>query len=326
MTLKLRSTPFKRNRSREKNLGDVFHKTSTRLNWALTILFSPVLMAPSLFSQEIVLMFISISLCLGNLANLGYRIYQNDVSKTELFLTLTILPLFITAAYSLLPSALSIVSLLGAIALTNQLAIGVNSFFLLRNSIIPPILGWFKHIARQLGFEIHDQYYQNKPFDLQADACIVNSLYHKHFDHNLYEGPVEEDLKKLNQLLQILTDYINKYDEKIFGYMHYQQAINAVEGYISQLTVHGNADSSFAFIKQKLIYKEVKLHKLNQAKSVLSEENNHNWEHFKKYCEGVNKARYNKTPTLFHQQASELFDKEIQRQQAKMNRLSNCLP
>lgn len=330
MVLRLKNSPFKRNRSRESSIGDIFNKTSTHLNsilsLALTIFFTPVLIASSLFSQEIVLMLINISLCLGNLSNFGYRVYNNEVGKLELILSLGIMSVFFAGGLFLFPITLSTATLLGAIALTNQIAVGINLFFLLRNNIVPPALGWFKSLARKLGFEVHDQFYQVKPLDLDKDDCIVNALFLKHFGHSLYEGPIKQDLKKLNLLLTILVGYINKYDEQFLGDVNYQHAIEGIQGNITQLTLKGNADSSFTFIKQKIAYKKVKVNHLCKAKTELDNTNNLRWESFSKYIKGVTISKYTKNPGLFQQQASDLLSKEIQRQEDKLERLSSCLP
>lgn len=329
MILRLRKSPFKRNQHREKSIGDIFNNASSSLNsvmsLALTIFFTPALMATSLFSQEIVLMLINLSLCLGNLSNFGYRVYQKEVGTIELLVSLGLLTGVITAAYFLFPTVVSTASLLGMIALANQFAVGINLFFLLRNSIVPPIIGWFRSVGRAFGFDIQDQYYQIKPLDLKEDACIVNALMQKHFGHGFKEGPIEEDLKKLNQLLNILQGYINKYDEIILGGVKYNEVIKSIEGHIRQLTLKGSADSSFAFIRQKIAYKEVKVHRLQQAKSE-GQEDEENWQWLSKYCKGIDQSAYHRQPSMFHQKATELLDKEIERQQTKIDRLSGCLP
>ncbi len=329
MNLMLRKSPFKRNQHREKSIGDIFNNASSSLNsimsLALTIFFTPALMATSLFSQEIVLMLINLSLCLGNLSNFGYRVYKNEVGKIELLVSLGLLAGVIAGAYFLFPAVVSTASVLGIIALANQFAVGINLFFLLRNSIVPPIIGWFRSVGRTFGFDIQDKYYQIKPLDLKEDACIVNTLMQKHFGHNFREGPVEDDLKKLNQLLNILQGYINKYDEMVLGDVKHNEVIKAIEGHIRQLTLKGSADSSFSFIRQKIAYKEVKVHRLQQAKSE-GEKDDQNWQWLSKYCKGVDRSSYHRQPGLFHHKAIELLEKEIERQQTKIDRLSGCLP
>ncbi|WP_367606180.1 hypothetical protein [Legionella sp. W05-934-2] len=330
MGLDLRKSPFKRNRNREKNVGDIFNKASTSLNsvmsFAVTLFFTPALMASSLFSHEIILMLANISLCLGNITNFGYRIYQNDVGKVEIIVTLLFLAAFIAGSYFLFPTIISTSTLLGALALTNQLSVGVNLFFLLRNKIIPPILGVFRNIAKNLGFEMRDQYYRYKPLDSEEDESVVNALFLKHFNHSLYEGAVEDDLKKLNQLLQILTEYINDYDENMFGDINYKKSVSAIEGHIAKLTLEGNADSSYGFIRQKMAYKQTKIKRLEKAKSELDKSENHDWQHFSKFFKGIYQSTYEQERDNYHQKASQLFDKEIERQQTKINRLSSCLP
>lgn len=329
MNLRLRKSPFKRNQDREKNIGDIFNNASSSLNsvmsLTLTIFFTPALIATSLFSQEIVLMLINLSLCLGNLSNFVYRVYKKEVGTIELLVSLSMLAGVITAAYFLFPTIVSTASVLGIIALANQFAIGINLFFLFRNSIVPPIIGWFRSIGKALGFDVQDKYYQIKPLDLKEDACVVNALMQKHFGHGFKEGPIEDDLNKLNQLLNILQDYINKYDEIILGDVKYNEVIKTIEGHIRQITLKGNADSSFSFIRQKIAYKEVKVHRLQQAKSE-GAAGDQNWQWLSKYCKGVDQSSYQRQPSMFNQKAIELLDKEIERQQTKIDRLSGCLP
>ncbi|MCC5792355.1 MAG: hypothetical protein JJT82_07095 [Legionellaceae bacterium] len=329
MGLRLRKSPFTRNKRREKSIGDIFNKASSRLSsamsLALTIFFTPALMATSLFSQEIVLMLINLCLCLGNLSNFGYRVYQKEVGKIELAVTLCFLAGFIAGAYFLFPAIVSTGSWLAVVALANQFAAAVNLFFLLRNNIVPPIIGWFKYVGATLALDIQDTFHSIKPLDAQEDAYIVNALMQKHFHHSFREGPVEADLNKLNRLLKILENYTNKYHELVWRDTRYSEAIKAIEGHIRQLTLKGNADSSFSFIRQKIAYKEVKRHRLQQAQTELQAEDL-SWQQFSKYCKGIPAATYHSQPSLYRQKATSLLAQELKRQQAKIDQLSDCLP
>ena len=76
MPLKLNKTRFSRPRAREKDLGDIFNKTSSSITnlmpFIIPLFFAPALITTSLFSKEIILMLANISLVLGYVSNFAY--------------------------------------------------------------------------------------------------------------------------------------------------------------------------------------------------------------------------------------------------------------
>ena len=58
----------------------------------------------------------------------------------------------------------------------------------------------------------------------------------------MYQENHRIKLNKLNQLLNILQDYINKYDEIVLGDVKYNEVIKSIEGHIKQITLKGELD------------------------------------------------------------------------------------
>lgn len=330
MSLALRNTHFKRSHSREKSIGDIFNQASTGLNslksLALTLFFTPALIATSVFSQEIVLMLVNITLCFGNLTNFCYRIYKKDIGPTELVLTLLVMALFISGACLLFPSPFALTSALGILTLVNQVAVGINLFFLMKNSLIPPLMSILKQVSKQVGLDIQEQYIVVNNLTCKNDHSLVNVLMQQQFNHAIDHIDTPTDLKKVNTLLQILCDYYNKYEEAFLGEYYRQDEINTLKTYITQITIKGSCTTSYGFINRKLAFKEAKIIRLEKAKEALQKADALPWQTFRQYCKGVSQSGYEKQSASCSKQAVRLIDTEIERQNQKINRLASCLP
>lgn len=329
MAVTLRTSPFKRNRDREKKIGDIFSNASinlsTLLNFAITVFFTQPVTAPALVSQESIYILINVTLCLGHLTNFCYRTYKNEIGKMNLALSLLFLALFVVAAYFLFPGLFVVTSLLSGINLANQIAIGINLFFLLKNHIVPPVFHICKIVAMKIFRHVPEKYYKVSRLKQPNDDEIINTLLKKHFGSTVSDLKANINIGKLNHLITLLEEYVNKYQRSLFGNASNEQVITELEDCIKQ-TMKGNADSSYRFINKKIAFKEVKQQRLNRAKKKLESADRPNWKLFSTYCKGIFESSFEKEPGKYHAKALRLLDKESERQQKKIDRLSRCLP
>lgn len=333
MPLKLQKSLFARNRSREKEFGDFFNKTSSGLSYimalCITVFFTPALITTSLFSRGVIVVLANFSLSLGYLTNFTYRIYQNEVSKAELMVSSLTLVAFLIASYILFPpmAALSFISVLGFI---NQMAIAVNLFFLIKHVVVPPCKKFIENVAQSLGFNIAGRYYSKPPLTLENDRFIIDQLLINTYGHNSYSQ--EYDKKKLagfNITLAKLSEYIDKYNESLLGYINNRDSIADLERQVVQLTTKGSSESSYAFIRKKIGFKTTKIQMLQAAKEVVTtilENPNQDATQALQFFSDIdiNKVQTNRQQIL--SAGLECLEKEIQRQQYKIASLKDCLP
>lgn len=271
MYMKLNKALFARNDAREKEFGHYFNKTSSGLSYimalAVTVFFTPALIATSLFSKEAIVILANFSLSLGYLSNFAYRIYQNEVSKAELLVSGLTLTVFLIIAYFTGPPVALLSFFAGTLGFVNQMATAVNLFFLIKHVIVPPCKKFIENIAQAMGFDIAGRYYTKPPLTLNQDRYIIDLLMMKTYGHDSYSPEFNElKLACFNKLLLRLCEYIDKYDESILGYIKNKEDITDLENQIAQLTTKGNADGGLSFIKKKIGFKTTKIHMLEAAK------------------------------------------------------------
>jgi hypothetical protein len=333
MFLRVNRAFFARNRIREKDFGDIFNKTSKGITnimpLIITIFFAPVLITTSLFSKEIILILANLSLSLGYVGNFIYRLYQNEVSKAELLITVLSLAALLALAYVLFPplGTLSFISFLCAV---NQVAVTVNLFFLIKVVIIPPCKKFIENVAQWLGFDIATHYYSKPPLTLEKDRYIIDQLLKKSYDHDSYSADFsQEELARLNRLLTKLSRYIDKYDESVLGYIYNRDAIADLEQQIAQLTTQGNPDSSYTFIQKKIGFKTTKIQMLQEAeKKVLTalEDTAFDATSTLQFFKGAEISEMEKSRDEVLHSGLECLQSEIQRQKSKIDSLEACLP
>lgn len=331
-TVQRKKSKFARNRFREEETGSFFNKTSSGLTSAfaliVTIFFTPALITSSLLSKEILIPFANIFLSLGYLSNFFYRIYQGEMSKAELIVSLLALTGLIVGAFILFPPAAASLTALSVIQFVNQFAVVVNIFFMVRHIVVPPTKHLIEKVANYFGFDISGQYFSKPKLTLEHDRFVVDRILEKDSGHDSHSPHYQaEELDRLNKLLTKLTMYVCKYDEAVFGYIRNKDKIAAFEKRITELTVIGDADSSYNLIKNKIRFKTTKLQLLQRAvdkiQQALSDPQQED-----------DALAYFYKP-LFHKQeenkellAAGLKDlqTEVARQQTKINSLKECLP
>ena len=333
MAIKLKKALFARSRSREKEIGDIFNKTSygiTNLMPFIAILFfTPVLITTSIFSREIIPMFANISLCFGYLSNFAYRVYNKEISKSELVISTVLLIAFLSLAYFLYP-LIAVVSFINVITIINQMAAAVNLFFLVKHVIVPPCKQLIEKIAQFIGLDIAGRYYNKPPLTLKEDRFIIDRLLRQNYRHDTSSPEFrEEELDSFNRLLAKLCQYVNKYDESFFGYIINKDAISDLETRISELTTLGNHDSSYTFIRRKIGFKTTKINLLETAKeAVLTaiQTPNITPRQALSFFTDIDQDQLKTDKISVLKEALECVQGEIARQQEKIEGLNACLP
>ncbi len=332
MPLKLNKTLFARHRTREKELGDIFNKTSSSLTnlmpFIITLFFAPVLITTSLFSKEIILMVANISLSLGYVSNFAYRLYRNEVSKSELFISAIIITPLLALTYFFYPAIIGL-TFINALVFINQMAAAVNLFFLIKHNVVPPFMRAMESLAQFIGLDITARYYSKPPFSLDEDRFILDRLLIQTYGYDSFDSRFDErKITRFNKLLNKLSTYINKYDESLFGYLKNKDNIADLESQINLLTTQGNPDSSYTFIRKKIGFKTTKLKLLESAKKEVEESikseapSKRVLKFFNNVGEGQLKT--NTKPVLL--EGLKCIEDEISRQKEKIESLEACLP
>lgn len=332
--MKLKKSLFARNDAREKEFGHYFNKTSSGLSYIMaltvTVFFTPTLISTSLFSKETIVILANFSLSLGYLSNFAYRIYQNEVSKAELLVSVMTLAAFLIIAYVTCPPVAMLPIFASALGLINQMATAVNLFFLIKHVIVPPCKKFIENFAQVLGFDIAGRYYSKPPLTLEQDRFIIDLLLRKTYKHDSNSSDFNEsELICFNMLLLKLCEYIDKYDETILGYIKNKEDITELENQIAQLTTKGNADGGLSFINKKIGFKTTKINILQAAKDEVDRTLNDPLMDPAKALRffrtiDSNQLKTNRQQLL--QEGVQCLETEIVRQQDKITSLKNCLP
>ncbi len=294
----------------------------------ITMFFTPALITTTLFSKEIILILANLSLSLGYLTNFAYRIYKNQVSKSELFVSFISLIAFLTLAYVLCPP-IATLTFISALTAINMMAVAVNLFFLIKHVIVPPCKKLIENVAQFLGFDIAGRYYSKPPLTLENDRFIIDHLLRTTYKHDSYSPEFEpEELERFNNMLTKLSQYIDKYDESLLGYINNQAVIADLEDQIAKLTTQGNPDAGYTFLRKKIGFKTTKIHLLEEARAkLLSElESPKDTKLMFRFFKGVEETDYVSNPQPVLREGLESLQNEIQRQQDKIASLNACLP
>lgn len=333
--LRLNRSRFARNRIREQVFGDVFNKTYKGIIIIMPLIFSifftPTLIVTSLLSKEIIFIFGNSLLSLGYLSNFAYRLYQGEVSKAELLISILVIAGLLTLAYFLCPP-LAGLTFISALTVINQMAIAINLFFLIKHVLVPPCKKLIEYCLLKMGLDIAGNYYSKPPFILDKDRHVLDKLLKSAYGYDSFsEQFTEKDIISFNQLLSKLTQYINKYDESLFGYINNSKAIANLEYEIHKLTTEGNPDGSYTFVKKKIDFKNTKIKLLNEAIKQVKQELVMNEPHHQpgkslEFFKGLNKQELKANPWEVLAQGLECLYLEIDKQHDKIASLQACLP
>ena len=264
---------FGRNRHREKEYDDVFSITYKSLavlsNIVFLVIFPPVIAISNIFSHSFFLSIMNICLSVGYVAKVIHKIKEGEVSPLDLSISAIFLALSLAITFYLAP-IISLVHLFDVIGIINLVATGVNSFFLVRNLLVPPCQAFVRYVMTFFGNEINTSVFNKAPLSLEQDRPVIDRLLRKFYNHDSFSDSFNEhQLVPLNNMLSTLSRYINKYNEPFLGNLINHDRINVLENAVSQYIVNGNTDNSTVFIKRKIDFKTTKLKLLTQAQREL---------------------------------------------------------
>lgn len=327
VNIKLNHAFFARNRHREKEYDNIFsnaHKSMAFLsNIIFLTLFPPVIAISNLFSSGVFLSLMNISLSIGYCAKSIQRLKEGEVSQLELVTSLFFLGLSLAITFHLAP-AISLVNLVEVIGFINIISTGINSFFLIRNLVLPPVQTIIQHVLTSLGYEIKAIFFNKAPFSLEHDRPVLDRLLRKFYQHDSFSEEFKEThIQPFNNILSTLSRYINKYNEPFFGNLLNHDRINHLETAVSQLIIHGNTDSSTVFIHRKIDFKCSKLNVLKQSRDeIISEKKLHFHSRFFIFSKKIPETEQAQTKD----KCLALLTEEIDRQSKKIELLKACIP
>lgn len=341
MPIKLKKKYFVRNRDREEEFGSIFNKASTSiylLNIIIAGIFAPAVIIPSLVSKDLLLMLANIFLSAGYATNFVYRLYSKEISTSELFITSVCLAFIFLITFHFFP-AITTWNLINTISFINYSATIINGFFLARNIIIPPCKRLLEHVALSLGFPIGGRYFYRKDLSDDLDRFALDRLFRKHYKHDLSgKGDHAEKIAPFNNMLNKLTEYINKYNENLLGSVYNSGSISKIEDLIKQLTLDGKTTNCIDFIERKINFKRTKITLLKEAKATIDtitlKEDFDSVKQKLKFFQQYQSSRINTDRANLVKEASESLSNEIHRQEIKLKGsddndvigLEECLP
>lgn len=336
--IKLKKTYFSDSRNRERLSAHYFNRASFGLTAygkvLVDLFFTPIVAASTILAGDLFLMIANVLLALGYLSNFVHRVFNKEVSLFEGCLTAVGLAISIGLAIYIAP-AIFVVTLTAPVIFTycSVIATAINSFFLLKNVIVPPLKRLVEFVLLHcFDYDIRDDYYYQKPLELKNDGFVIRRLLNR---EDL--GPDEPlsacEQNKLvlhNTTLKMLCWYINKYHEKIFGTILCEDKITEIEAEIRYLTVDGSSEFPIDFLDKKRSFKQSKLTKIKDAlakvtrasdQKTLDAYNQFGLRFFDNYSvvdQSDFAASFNTT--------SKLLQAEINRQEVKIKQLEACCP
>lgn len=147
--LSLNHASFAKNHDRESAGGNIFslaHKNLSFLsNVVIPAIFTPAVIISTLVSHGVFLTLLNAFLALGYCVEFLNRILMNDAEYLELCISAMSIAIIVTLTLYSAPIAAGL-NLLSLINFTNLLATSINSFFLIRTFIVPPLEARIKNI------------------------------------------------------------------------------------------------------------------------------------------------------------------------------------
>lgn len=328
--ISLNRAHFSRNRHREKEYDNVFSKAHKSLSFLsqvfFLVIFPPAIAISSLFSNAVLISTMNIFLSIAYCAKFIQRISEQEVSLLEMATTLFFLSLTIGTSLYWAP-AISLISLIDVIGCINLIATGINSFFLVRDILLPPVQGLIHDVLNSFGYEITTSFFNKSPLTLKHDSHVLDRLLRKFYKHDSHSPEFkEQEIRPFNNMLSTLTHYINKYNKPFLGNLTNRERITTLENAVSQLIIHGNTDSTTLFIRKKIDFKTSTLNHLLKAKQeFIIDGRKDNFTHRYRFFNLSHKIPIDNQDEL-HAAGVTLFDDAINRQKQKIETLQACLP
>ncbi|MDP3704992.1 MAG: hypothetical protein Q8R24_03680 [Legionellaceae bacterium] len=333
MKVKSKKPIFSRNRDREDESNGLFNKIHKNLsfltNTVFVVILAPTIVISSFLSHTSFLMFANIFLALGFVFHFLHRIYLNEVSYSELLISLVVLALLCLVAFYFSP-VITNWTFINTLCFINLFSTSIISFFLIRNVIVPPLQAVVQHISKSLGYESTTSFYYVKPLILVRDRSIADRLLKKFYHYDSFsKSYTDDDLRPFNKIIEVLSKYVNKYQEPVLGYINNYDRIKELENGLSKLVMNGDTDSSLGFIKKKIDFKQTKMQAMLEVKDLLNQYKKreekpdiNNMNRFFYSLPDINEGNQDSTMDS----CLELLEVELARQQVKIDELSGCIP
>jgi hypothetical protein len=320
---------------KDKDLDSFFKKSNENLLFILPIIFglilSPTIIVGSILSQTVFLIIANALLSIGFIIEFCGRIYRNEVSFTEFMLSLIVMTGLFLVAFYFLPGIPGF-GVIGALCFINLLATSINSFFLIRNLIIPPVLELIKYfVLKVFGYEMKARIYNADRITEKEHRGVTNRLFTTFYKQESSASEVdisvdfEEKIKPFNNTIEMLEHYVNKYQKPVLGYLNRYIEIQRLQSAATRLAEEGHTDAAFGFIKMKLPFKKQKMSELTRAKEKLQTEAQSLGNNLHTFFSPPLGMTIGNSPENI-QQGIKLLEAEILRQSEKIAKLEACLP
>lgn len=271
---------IKRNPHRKRLTSGFLADAESSINWlskiVIALFFPPVVAVTTIFAKNSFIIFANVALAIGYLINFTYRSIFRLTSIIELCLSIILISIAIICAVYLTGNFIPVSwTFAGILFSANIIATAINSVFLIKNVIIPPLKKGVEAFLELFGIKLNTKLFIRPPLTLENDREILDRLLLKHYKHDTYDANISDDIlnnrvKIFNNILNRLVYYINKYNESFLGNVMNQADIQRLEKIINELTLDGVADNALKFlVEKKLELKNSKLRKIDSIRMEL---------------------------------------------------------
>ncbi len=318
-----------------ENKGDnIFSRASKNIATLTPIIFGiilgPTVVVSSIMSQAAFLMIANILLSIGLTVAFLNRVYQGNAKFLEIILTISMMAgLFFLVLY--LSPVISGWNLLGAVSFINLFASSVNSFFLLRPLVLPPLLAVIEYGLSKVGIKVDVDLDKQRNFEVEIDldkgfksdssaTDLLMKNYPSATTKNLNDNTWRENaIAPYNHSKEVLYKYATRYRSLPFGEINNYEKISKCIKLVDSIFIDGATDSSHnVFFKNKLIHKSQKIkffrddiEKINSLK-----------------CDDIKKRFISMSSKDLHEKTGlvSCLQENVQLQLNKIINLLNCYP
>ncbi len=277
---------YKRRNDLETQGDNIFSRASKNISTLTPIIFGlilgPTVVVSSIISQAAFLMIANILLSVGLSLAFFNRVYQGNAKFLEVILTLgMITALFFLVLY--LSPVITGWDLLSVISFINLFASSINSFFLLRTLILPPLLATFKYILGKIGIHIDIHLDKQRDFHVEVDLekglksdAAATELITKNYPMATSENLKDNNWRKIaikpyNRSKEVIYGYATRYRSTPFGEINNHDKIAERLKVVENIMFNAATDSSHnVLLKNKLIKKSFKVQSMQDDVTILS--------------------------------------------------------
>ncbi|MCR9192483.1 MAG: hypothetical protein NXI01_07465 [Gammaproteobacteria bacterium] len=320
---------FARNHDHESEGSNIFslaHKSLSFLsNVVIPAIFTPAVIISTLVSHGVFLSLLNAFLALGYCVEFLNRMVLNDAEYIELFISVASIGIIFTITLYSAPIAAGL-NLLSLINFINLLSTSVNSFFLIRNFIVPPLEARMKNVLNTWGFNVQRSSIDKPPLTLKKHRAAIDLYLTSNCQTNTWEnGFLEGSIIPINTLLSKLTEYLKKYNEPFLGSLINQEKIGRVNKARQEL-MRGNAVNSLSFIREKISYKTTKIKELEKAITLVEQEKSSGSSEVSQNIACFFKNKKGKQHNDILDEGLILLNNKLTAQKTKVDALKVCLP